>query len=125
MTTAAHDLPSTGHGHGTAHGLGHAVPPTTLLATFAALVVLTIVTVIASTLGLGTWEVWTTLGIATIKGTLVALYFMHLRYDRPFHALLVVFCLGFVLLFLSLTLLDSQGYQPDVDALLDTVPLTP
>jgi cytochrome c oxidase subunit 4 len=125
MTSTAHDLSSSRHGEESGHALGHVVPPGTLVATFTALVVLTIVTVVASTLGLGAWEVWATLGIATLKGTLVAMYFMHLRYDRPFHALLAVFCLGFVFLFLGLILLDSQGYQPEVDALLDKLPVTP
>ena len=99
--------------------MGHVVSPQLLLATFGALVVLTVITVAASTVGLGTGEIWATLGIATVKGTLVALFFMHLRYDRPFHAAIVVFCLFFVFLFLGLTIMDSQTYQPDVSAFLD------
>jgi cytochrome c oxidase subunit IV len=120
MTATTHELT-----HDTDHGLGHAMPAATLLATFAALVLLTIITVTASTLGLGRWEIWATLGIATVKGTLVALYFMHLRYDRPFHALLAVFCLVFVFLLLGLTILDSQGYQPDIEAFVEQLPVTP
>ncbi|MCY2993018.1 MAG: cytochrome C oxidase subunit IV family protein [Planctomycetota bacterium] len=99
--------------------MGHVVPPATLLLTFAALIVLTIVTVLTSTFGLGNWEIWVSLGIATVKGTLVAMVFMHLRYDNPFHALLAVFCLCFVMLFLGLTILDSQGYQADIEAFVE------
>ena len=99
--------------------MGHVVPPATLLLTFAALIVLTIVTVLTSTFGLGNWEIWVSLGIATVKGTLVAMVFMHLRYDKPFHALLAVFCLCFVMLFLGLTMLDSQGYQADIEAFVE------
>ena len=45
----------------------------------------------------------------------MVLYFMHLRYDRPF--LLVVFlgCLGFVVLFISLVLTDAAAYHPSVN----------
>ena len=99
--------------------MAHVISLPLLLATFGALVVLTVITVVVSTLGLGTWEIWATLGIATMKGTLVAMFFMHLLYDRPFHAVIVVFCLCFVLLFLGLTIMDSQSYQPDVSAFMD------
>ena len=102
--------------HDTGQALGHVVPPSVLLATFGALIVLTLVTVMASTLGLGSWEIWVSLGIASIKGTLVAMYFMHLRYDKPFYALLAVFCLAFVMLLLGFTLLDSHAYQADIEA---------
>ncbi len=53
--------------------------------------------------------------IATVKAVLVALYFMHLRYDRPFNAIIVTVALGFVCLFISLTLLDTIQYQPELD----------
>lgn len=102
--------------HAGTPAMGHVVPRATLLLTFAALIGLTLATVLTSTLGLGSWEIWASLGIATVKGTLVAMYFMHLRYDKPFHALLAVFCLCFVMLLLGLTMLDSQSYQPDITA---------
>ena len=49
-----------------------------------------------------------------LKATLVVLYFMHLRYDRPF--LLVVFlgCLAFVVLFISLVLTDAADYSRSI-----------
>ena len=101
------------------HAMAHVMRPKVLIGVFTALIVLTLLTVTASTLGLGRWEIWCTLGIATVKACLVALYFMHLRYDRPFHGLLVVFGLCFVLLFLGLTLLDSQAYQVDINAFVE------
>ena len=45
-------------------------------------------------------------GIATIKATLIAVYFMHLRYDKPFNTIVFVSSLLFVGLFLALTLMD-------------------
>lgn len=40
---------------------------------------------------------------------------MHLRYDNPFYAVVFVTALMFLALFLSLTLLDTLQYRPDVE----------
>ena len=83
-----------------------------LLTVFAALVMLTIVTVAAAQVSFGAWEVWVSLGIASVKATLVAAYFMHLRYDKSFNGLVFIASLLFVALFLALTLMDLQGPTP-------------
>ena len=88
------------------HGLAHVMSPKTLIAVFAALVFLTFVTVAAAEFSFGAWEIWISLGIATVKASLVAVYFMHLRYDKPFNAIVFVSSLLFVGLFLGLTLMD-------------------
>ncbi len=75
--------PSGGH-----RALGHVVPVAVLLVVFGALIVLTAATVAATWIDLGGWNLGIALGIATVKAALVALYFMHLRYDHPFHALI-------------------------------------
>ena len=77
-----------------------------LFGVFAALVLLTILTVVAAQFSFGAWEVWVSLGIATVKAVLVAVYFMHLRYDSPFNALVFVSAIVFVALFLAFTLMD-------------------
>ena len=70
---------------GQAHSLSHVMPLSLLFGVFTALVLLTLLTVVAAQFSFGAWEVWVSLGIATIKAALVAIYFMHLRYDRlPF-----------------------------------------
>ena len=84
------------------------------MAVFAALVGLTIVTVVAAQFPTGSLEIWISLGIATVKAGLVAAYFMHLRYDKPFNALIFVAAIGFVGLFLALTLADSKSYQDEL-----------
>jgi len=94
---------------------GHIVPLAVLLAVFAALLVLTAATVAATWVDLGAWNLAIALGIATAKAALVALYFMHLRYDNPFYALVFVAALVFLALFLVLTLLDAVAYQPDIE----------
>jgi cytochrome c oxidase subunit IV len=46
------------------------------------------------------------MAIAVVKGSLVALYFMQLRYDNPVNAIIFLFCLGAVGLFLGFTMID-------------------
>lgn len=109
------------HDHG---GLGHAVPMRILLGTWAALVVLTVVTVGATYVDLGEMNIFLAMGIAVVKSTFVALYFMHLRWDKPFHSIVFVSAALFVMLFISLALLDTTqyagekipGYAPDIQA---------
>lgn len=49
------------------------------------------------------------MGIATIKGTLVALFFMQLRYDKGINVLLFLFTLFAVWLFIMFTSLDLNN----------------
>ncbi len=93
---------------GQAHSLSHVMPLSLLFGVFTALVLLTLLTVVAAQFSFGAWEVWVSLGIATIKAALVAIYFMHLRYDRPFNAVVFLSAIVFVALFLALTLMDLQ-----------------
>jgi cytochrome c oxidase subunit IV len=90
----------------------HIVPPRLLLAVYGALVIFTVITVAVSRLDLGQANIWVALLIAVIKSTLVALYFMHLRWDSPFNAAALVAAFFFVALFIGLAMLDSHSYQP-------------
>jgi cytochrome c oxidase subunit IV len=94
----------------------HAVPLPVLAAVFAALLLLTLLTVAVTWYDLGSWNLIIALGIATFKAALVVLFFMHLRYDNPFYAIVFITALLFVALFLGLTLLDTFQYQPDIQA---------
>ena len=92
----------------------HVVPLRILVAVWAALVILTWLTVAATHVDLGALNLVVALAIATVKASLVALYFMHLRWDRPFNALVFLAALAFVALFVGLALLDTAAYRPDV-----------
>jgi len=92
----------------------HIVPFKILLRTFLALITLTALTVIASELNLGEFNLLIALTIATLKASLVLLVFMHLYWDNPFNAMIFIACLIFVALFISLALLDSSQYQPSI-----------
>lgn len=98
------------------HGISHVMSPVMLISTFLALVALTILTVATSYLPLGEFELYVAMGIATVKAGLVAVYFMHLRYDKPINSLLLIFSLGFVALFIYSTLVDSVAYQGEIRA---------
>ena len=75
----------------------------------AALLVLTGITVTASYVDFGSpaVNVVIALAIASIKASLVALYFMHLRYDKPFLSVIFVGGLFFLGLLLMLTMIDA------------------
>ncbi len=89
------------HGH-------HILSTRTLATVFGGLVFLTVVTVVTSRVDLGVMNVPLALFIASIKALLVIGFFMALKYDNRVNAL--VFAIGalFVLVFLSLTLLDTN-----------------
>ena len=85
-----------------------------LLAVFVALLVLTVLTVYQSTFDLGNAEIWLSLTIATIKAGLVILFFMHLWWDKPLNAIVILGSLIFVALFLGFTLMDAEGYRENL-----------
>ncbi|MAU93711.1 MAG: hypothetical protein CMJ93_05835, partial [Planctomycetes bacterium] len=52
--------------------------------------------------------------IATSKASLVCLFFMHLKYDRPFHGMIFLFSVMCVGLFLAFVALDAESYQEQI-----------
>lgn len=96
------------------HALGHVVSARVLLGVWALLIVLTVVTVLATRVDLGAYNLWLAMGIAAVKAAFVLLYFMHLRYDRPINAMWFIFGLFFVALFIAGSLTDTEQYQPDL-----------
>ena len=109
-TTAAHTGSPTGAHGDDAHPHGpHVVPVKLLLGVFAALIFLTFITVAVTHFDFGrVINVWVALGIAVAKASLVALFFMHLRWDSPFNGLVCVAALFFVALFIGITVLDTK-----------------
>ena len=95
--------------------VGHVVPLWLLAGVFIALLGLTWVTVAVTRVDLGTFNVWIALLIAAAKAALVALYFMHLRWDAPFNALVLVASLLFLAIFISITLSDTFHYRERLD----------
>jgi len=94
------------------HALDPKAEAKTYSLTLALLLILTAITVGASYIQFGSLNVVIALGIATIKASLVALFFMHLRHDKPVNA--VIACAGFLFLglFLLFTFLDVDTRDP-------------
>lgn len=92
----------------------HVMPVSVLLSIFGLLVFLTAATVAVTWVDLGPLNIWVALLIAVAKAALVALYFMHLRYDHPFFGQILITSLFFVGLFIGITLLDTTTYQGDL-----------
>jgi cytochrome c oxidase subunit 4 len=88
------------------HDLSH--EPAVYMRTLVMLLILTILTVVAAGIhfGSGTANVVIALTIATIKASLVALFFMHLAHDKPVNGIIAVGGFIFLGLFLLFTFLD-------------------
>jgi len=129
MTTSIHDSPRAtppydpmdphGFHAGETHG-HHIVSQRMLVAVLTVLLIFTLLTVAASRA-----EVWiaetfdvaipqsvnvlVAMSIALVKGTLVALFFMQLLYDKALNAIIFCFCLLGLALFLGFSALDLGG----------------
>jgi cytochrome c oxidase subunit 4 len=99
----------------------HIVSPKVYLAIFAALMIGTALTVWAAFQNFGKFNIVIALAIATIKATLVVLYFMHARYSPKRTQLVIVCSVFWLAIMLALTLTDydtrSHEMQPGVSRL--------
>ena len=104
-----------GHGHSESGHQPHVMSIPALLATGGALMLLTIFTVTVTSWDFGyTANLVVAMAIATIKAIIVCLFFMHLLYDKKFNLIILVLSVSFMMLFFSITLLDSDQYQGDI-----------
>ena len=99
--------------------IGHIVPIKFLVLICAILLFMTAVTVWVSRydfteINIAEMGIIMALFVATVKATIVGLYFMHLRWDRPFIGFVFVGSILFVVLFIALALTDTMEYQPEI-----------
>lgn len=94
----------------------HIVPPKVYVGIFASLMVLTAATVAAAFVSLGPLNIVIALAIATLKATLVVLYFMHARYSPKRTQLVIVCAVFWLAIMLALTMSDYVTRQPEVVA---------
>jgi cytochrome c oxidase subunit 4 len=85
-----------------------------LLVVWVALIFGTWLTVSVSNVDLGPLNIWVGLAIATGKAVLVALYYMHLRWDKPFNAFVFLAAFFFLFLFIGFAMMDTGQYQVDL-----------
>ncbi len=99
----------------------HIVSPKIYAVIFLSLMAGTAITVYAAFQNYGKFNIVIALGIATIKATLVVLYFMHARYSPKRTQLVIVCSVFWLAIMLALTLADydtrSHETQPGVSHL--------
>lgn len=122
MTELAYETEQTiieGHeDHGPHEGLpgtiGHVSPVKTLVGVLGTLLVLTVITVAVAQVNLGRMNVVVAIGIACVKASVVAMWFMHLRYDKRFNFWILIGSLAFVAWMVGYILFDSTMYQHNI-----------
>ena len=93
----------------------HPAPVWQLLAVFFALIGLTILTVFQASFDTGNLELILSLFIATLKATLVMLFFMHMLHDKPLNIIIFLSAFVFVALFIGFTMMDAHAYRDSVE----------
>ena len=100
-------------------GHHHILPLKIYLGVAGALLVLTAITVyVAFEFHFGAFNLFIALLIAAVKSSLVALYFMHLKYDNKLYITLLVMSLLFLGIFIGITMLDTL-FRGEIDPIRD------
>ena len=89
----------------------HIFPYRLFVNVWLALLLLTVVTIGVSFLDLQKLTIFTAMLIATVKATLVILYFMHIRFDSKMYTWIIIATLGIYSIFIILTFSD-YFYRP-------------
>ncbi len=82
------------------------IPLGTYVLIWLALLVLTAATITAAGLHFGNFSVLAAIAIATVKGTLVLMYFMHLKYEERAFKLMLGLALFTLTVIMVLTFID-------------------
>ena len=82
------------------------VPVSVYLTIFAALAVLTVITVVVTGFDFGPFNLIVALGVAITKASLVVLYFMHARYSPRLTGVVIAASVAFFFILAFLTFTD-------------------
>ena len=95
------------------HAEHHIVPKSVYFLVFAALIALTWVTAIVSTIDLGPLNIYVALSIAIFKASLVVLFFMHVKYGTRLTKMIILCGLYWLLLLLFIAMADlwTRGWM--------------
>lgn len=117
MTTPTHKTEGAVH--------AHISSATFYIGIFAALIFLTIVTVGQSYVDLGSMNLIMVIFIASLKASLVVMFFMHLRWDNKFNLLIFIATIFFISVFFAYTLNDTERRgELDADQNVKVLPKT-
>jgi cytochrome c oxidase subunit 4 len=97
--------------------VGHVIPKQTYFIIFGALLALTALTTGVAYIDLGPWNTLAALVIACCKATLVALFFMHLRWSSRLMRIVLLSALLWLAILISLTTTDifTRDWTPVPD----------
>lgn len=96
------------------YDLGHPMDMKVLIGVFLALLFFTFLTVWVADQHLGAIDLSISMLIATIKATLVAVFFMHLSHDKGINRVVFLSAIIFAGLFLAVVLGDGDHYQQTI-----------
>ena len=85
----------------------HILPLSVYINVGLALLGLTVITVWISFYNFGSFNLVVAMGVAAVKASLVALYFMHLKYDNKLYLVIFLASLLFLATFIILTMFDT------------------
>lgn len=86
----------------------HILPLKLYLSVGTALLALTVLTVVVARMELGVFNTILAMVIAVTKASLVALFFMHLKYDSRLYTVVFLGSLAFLGLFIILSMADTE-----------------
>jgi cytochrome c oxidase subunit IV len=118
---SAHAPHDHGHAHGDAHHgalqMGHHHISSTAMFTnvLLALLVLTVITVGASRVDFGSANMLIAMAIASVKASLVILFFMHVKWDTAINKIVFLSSFLFLSLLFVFTLADQATRRVDHD----------
>lgn len=97
------------HNHGSDHDdmPGHILPKRIYVSVLIALIVLTVITVVVAQFDFGSLNLIVAMLVASVKAALVALFFMHLKYEDPFTWIYAIIPLFLLLLLIGGVFLDN------------------
>ena len=86
----------------------HITPLSTYLIVFSSLLILTGITIFSAQFNFGWFNIILALVIASIKSTLVLLFFMHLYYDNKINLAFILASVIFLAIFIGITMIDTN-----------------
>ncbi|MBD3402811.1 hypothetical protein GF420_07935 [candidate division GN15 bacterium] len=86
----------------------HILPLSVYINVGLALLVLTVLTVVVAQMELGVFNTILAMVIAITKASLVALFFMHLKYDNKLYLIVFLAAIAFLGLFIILSMADTE-----------------
>ena len=88
------------------HDGPHVLPDGQIVLVWVGLLILTSITVGASVFFPGTVGIVTAMIVTPLKATLILMFFMHLKYEKPGFVVMFLVAVGILAIFLGLTFFD-------------------